>query len=172
MDDSTSDILASLERIEARLVSCGDDTTDSASTVGVARSDLWVVEGLRGGDGLGGSVVYAGVVTTPTGGQIEWQYGLPVVEVVSQPWRDRSASLVAIGHPIRLSILELVHGGINRVADIASQPGMGTTGQIYHHVKLLTDAGWLVPAGRGLLNIPSARVVQLLTILLIVDSPN
>lgn len=73
MDDSKSDILASLERIEARLADRDEGPTGRASTIRVARSDLWVVEGLRGSDDAGGSLVYAGVVPTSTGGQIEWQ---------------------------------------------------------------------------------------------------
>ncbi len=40
-----------------------------------------------------------------------------------------------------------------------------TTGQIYHHLRLLTAAGWLHTTGRGRYEVPGTRVVPLLVVL-------
>ena len=41
----------------------------------------------------------------------------------------------------------------------------GTSGQIYHHIRTLTAAGWLRSSGRGQVQVPSDRVVPLLVAL-------
>ena len=165
MNGSLDEIRDRLSAIEATLRERADPGAK------VHYSTFWVVDELRRRETPGGEVVFGGVVPDGTGSQIEWQYGLPVSEVLSRPWDERSSAVMALAHPMRLRILELVHGGIDRVAEMADQSATGTTGQIYHHVKLLSDAGWLVPSGRGRLAIPSARIVPLLTLLLILDSP-
>ncbi|WP_435827490.1 hypothetical protein [Actinoplanes philippinensis] len=43
---------------------------------------------------------------------------------------------------------------------------MGTSGQVYHHLRQLVAAGWLHTIGGGRHEVPAARVIPLLSLLL------
>ena len=59
--------------------------------------------------------------------------------------------------------------GRDTVAALAELDGLGTTGQIYHHLRQLTAEGWLHTKARGQHAVPAERVVPLLTILTAVE---
>ncbi|WP_026037720.1 ArsR/SmtB family transcription factor [Salinibacterium sp. PAMC 21357] len=164
--------MRTLEEISARLAALESAiAVRDANETTRRESSLWAIEELRAQASASGAVIYAGVVPSSSGGQIEWQYGLPIDIIVARSWPERAGALSALAHPIRLRILQLIFEGTDRIVDMAGLNDTGTTGQIYHHVKLLADAGWVVPAGRGRLAIPSARVVPLMALFAIVDSP-
>ena len=73
--------------------------------------------------------------------------------------------LAALGHPVRLRLLLAVLRGATGPAELAEEPGIGTSGQIYHHIRTLTAAGWLRASGRGQVQVPAERVVPLLVAL-------
>jgi len=73
-----------------------------------------------------------------------------------------SARLSALGHPLRLRLLLAVLRGHASPAALAELGGMGTSGQVYHHARILTAAGWLRSDGRGRLHLPAERIVPLL----------
>lgn len=50
-------------------------------------------------------------------------------------------------------------------ADLSGLDGVGTTGQVYHHLRLLTGAGWLRATARGHYAVPPHRVLPLLAVL-------
>ncbi|MFL1426886.1 MULTISPECIES: ArsR/SmtB family transcription factor [unclassified Nocardiopsis] len=111
-----------------------------------------------------GGVVFAGVVDTG-GGAVEWQSGLPAERLAAEDWSRRAAVLDALGHPVRLQLLQAVWQGTGTVAALAERSDFGTTGQIYHHVNLLVAAGWLVAVRRGHYAVPPERLIPLLAIL-------
>jgi hypothetical protein len=55
--------------------------------------------------------------------------------------------------------------GTRSISALASLPGLGSSGQLYHHLKPLLAEGWLKPAGRGRYEVPEHRVVPLLAII-------
>ena len=125
----------------------------------------WVLDGLRtrGEDG----VVFAGDVRTAAG-PVVWQYGLPTDAVLAPDdgsLDTASSRLAALGHPVRLRLLLAVLRGTTSPAELAEVPGTGTSGQIYHHIRALTAAGWLRSTGRGQVQVPAERVVPLLAAL-------
>ncbi|QNE75997.1 helix-turn-helix domain-containing protein [Streptomyces finlayi] len=149
-------------------------------------TDFWALEGLKrqlsdiegsagddGGDDEGtadGGVLYTGAVRLPTGEQYEWQYGTLTAQVLgtdedSPGWSDVAESLAALGHPVRLRLLREILAGRRTAAELATLDGVGTTGQIYHHLRQLTGAGWLHTTGRGRYEVPGVRVVPLLVVL-------
>lgn len=65
----------------------------------------------------------------------------------------------------RLRLLREILGGLRTAAELAALDEAGTTGQIHHHLRQLTGAGWLHAAGRGRYEIPPVRVVPLLVVL-------
>ena len=66
---------------------------------------------------------------------------------------------------MRLRLLLAVLRGTTSPAELAEVPGIGTSGQIYHHIRTLTAAGWLRASGRGQVQVPAERVVPLLVAL-------
>ena len=136
---------------------------------------FWALEGLRPQARGSGAVVYAGTFRTDAG-EVEWQYAHHVDDLLGAPdavaavdeGAERSdlaqvaSRLAALGHPARLAILAAVLRGHDRTADLAELLDLGTSGQVYHHVKALTAASWLRPAARGQVAVPAERVIPLL----------
>lgn len=74
------------------------------------------------------------------------------------PWR-RSATPYACSCSARSC-----GGGVRSVTELGNSEGLGTSGQLYHHLRQLVSAGWLRTAGRGRYEVPVARIVPLLVI--------
>jgi hypothetical protein len=66
---------------------------------------------------------------------------------------------------VRLRLLRRVLGGARSTAELADDKELGTTGQLYHHLRQLAATGWLRSTGRGRYAVPGERVVPLLVIL-------
>lgn len=152
--------VAALERRQS--VSTGDvSLPPPADPSGV----FWALEELKRREPLP-SVLYAGAVETSTGNPVQWQKAHLSVDLLEEDWASRTTALTALGHPSRLRILQLVARGEARTAaDLAHSDGLGTTGQIYHHVRLLVSAGWLRSTTKGQHEIPPERLVPLLVVL-------
>ena len=58
-------------------------------------------------------------------------------------WEQTAESFAALGNAVRLRLLREILGGRRTAAELAELEGLGTTGQIYHHLRQLTGAGWL-----------------------------
>ncbi|MFC8919994.1 ArsR family transcriptional regulator [Streptomyces sp. WAC05374] len=134
-----------------------------------AEGDFWALEGLKsrlaGAGAADGGVLFTGAVRLPTGERYEWQYGVLADEQLDGDWTEAAESFAALGHPVRLRLLREILGGRRTAAELAELEEIGTTGQIYHHVRQLTGAGWLHTAGRGRYEVPPGRVVPLLVAL-------
>lgn len=113
-----------------------------------------------------GGVVYAGAIEMPDGRQAEWQDELPTETLVNADWTELGETIAALGHSTRLQLLQAVLQGVDNAADLAELDEVGSTGQVYHHLRTLISAGWLRSAGRGRYEIPANRVVSLLALLL------
>ncbi|WP_432149290.1 ArsR/SmtB family transcription factor [Streptomyces sp. bgisy029] len=139
--------------------------------------DFWALDGLKqqlagvGEAGADGGVLFTGAVRLPTGERYEWQYGALTGALLEEEGEDGDGgaatadSLAALGHPVRLRLLREILGGRRTAAELAALDGVGTTGQIYHHLRQLTGTGWLHTTGRGRYEVPPARVVPLLVVL-------
>ncbi|CAA9292407.1 MAG: hypothetical protein AVDCRST_MAG48-635 [uncultured Friedmanniella sp.] len=85
---------------------------------------------------------------------------------MSTDWAASVPALAALGHPSRMQILQLVAAGRARTAaELAHAEGLGTTGQIYHHLRQLVAGGWLRVTTRGQHQVPAERLVPLLVVL-------
>lgn len=153
--------LAALERSAARPpVSAPEREPDE---------ELWALRGLKeqwaelGADN--GGVLFTGAVRTPAGLRYEWQYGLATDVLLDDDWAAAAESFAALGQPLRLRLLREILGGRCTAAELTELDGTGTTGQIYHHLRQLTAAGWLQTAARGCYEVPAGRVVPLLVML-------
>ncbi|MFE9771034.1 ArsR/SmtB family transcription factor [Streptomyces sp. NPDC005931] len=135
----------------------------------IDEGDFWALEGLKdrlaelGADD--GGVLFTGAVRLPTGERYEWQYGTTTRELLGDDWPAAAEALAALGHPVRLRLLREIVGGRRTAAELAELDGVGTTGQIYHHLRQLTGTGWLHTTGRGRYEVPPGRAVPLLVVL-------
>ncbi len=156
------EVEARLTALEQKTPSTGVSESGSNDRKEPQHNRFWVLEGLRQQlGGASGGLIYSGIAPTASG-PAEWQYGHTAEEILELD--DDHAAIVAdrlaaLGSPIRLQLLLAVLGGTTSVADLSALKAMGTTGQVYHHVRILSAAGWLRPAGRGAVQIPPDRVV-------------
>jgi hypothetical protein len=164
------DLEGRVAALEHRLAALEEGRAPDAPAAGPATGgDFWALERLKedlaaaGADA--GGVLFTGAVRLPEGERYEWQAATPADALLSDDDPADSAttdSLAALGHPVRLRLLRAVLGGTRTAAELAGLPGVGTTGQIYHHLRQLTGTGWLHTVGRGRYEVPAARVVPLL----------
>ncbi|MEU9994794.1 ArsR/SmtB family transcription factor [Streptomyces sp. NPDC048370] len=137
----------------------------------ISDGTFWALEGLKaeiagsGAQGEDGAVLFTGSVRLPTQERYEWQFGAFTERLLDEDWAENAESFAALGHPVRLRLLREVLGGRRTAAELAELEEIGTTGQIYHHLRQLTGAGWLHTTGRGRYEVPGARVVPLLVVL-------
>ncbi|MFC5633797.1 ArsR/SmtB family transcription factor [Streptomyces bullii] len=155
--------VADLERRLAALEAAG------RTAPGIGEGDFWALEGLKEQlaelGAADGGVLFTGAVRLPTGERYEWQHGTLVEGLLGEDWPSAAESFAALGHPVRLRLLREILGGRRTAAELAESEEVGTTGQIYHHLRQLTGAGWLHTTGRGRYEVPPGRVVPLLVVL-------
>ncbi len=135
------------------------------AAAGAPASVFWALEQLRELAPTPGAVLFTGTVDLPTGEHYDWQLGTPVEGLLDEDWSDLGAALAALGHPMRLRLLREILGGRHATTELAHVEGLGTSGQLYHHLRQLTAAGWLRTGARGQYSVPPERVVPLLVIL-------
>lgn len=129
---------------------------------------FWALNGLLDHAGDEGGVVYTGH-TTPPGAHspVSWQMGLPSAAFAELNFAEAAPTLAALGHPVRLELLQSIYEGTTTVAQLGEDERFGTTGQIYHHVHALAGAGWLENSRRGHWRVPAQKIIPLLTLILI-----
>jgi len=160
-----------LSALETRLQASGAQTS-LRDAAGAPRPDAdrgadrwWLLSGLRRQlpDGEGG-VAFGGIFAGPAG-ELRWQIGLTQGDLLDAPWEGSAPVFAALGHPVRLRLLRALLDGIGAVQALAALEGLGTTGQLYHHLRDLEAAGWVQTTRRGQYAVPPARVIPLLAML-------
>jgi plasmid stabilization system protein ParE/DNA-binding transcriptional ArsR family regulator len=127
-------------------------------------ADFFVLDGLQARAGGRGAVVYGGVLHQADGTQVRWQMGRLQDDLMALAWGEQAAALAALGHGVRLQLLQALVAGAQSVQQLVALPGMGTTGQVYHHLRELEAAGWVRSVQRGSYAVPAERKVPLLAI--------
>ncbi|SDT78374.1 winged helix-turn-helix domain-containing protein [Actinoplanes derwentensis] len=153
---SDTDRLAALEARVAALEARG--TPDPAV--------FWALEGLLDRVETPGAVMITGHVTLPDERVARWQESAGTAELLDGDWSQHVPALTALAHPARIRLLQEVLRGTRTAADLTQLDGIGTSGQVYHHLRQLVAAGWLHALGSGRYEVPAARVIPLLTTLL------
>ena len=152
--------MARLDDIEARVAAL---EARAAEAPPIASGDaLWALQGLARDLSEGeGAVLFTGVVPMEGATPISWQYAVPTVAVDRLEWSDLAGHFAALGSPIRMTLLQRVMSGVHDVAYLVATEGIGTSGQVYHHLRALVAAGWLRALGRARYEVPPNRVVPL-----------
>ena len=125
----------------------------------------WVLTGLQERYPDDDVVLYGGTMSAEGGGY-RWQYGLPTQTVLDGDFADAAPALSALAHPVRLALLQAVLTGTHATSDLAALPGLGTSGQVYHHLNQLSSAGWLRSPRRGRWEVPGERTIPLLALIM------
>ncbi|MEV3854914.1 hypothetical protein AB0J38_11365 [Streptomyces sp. NPDC050095] len=73
-----------------------------------------------------------------------------------------ASRLKALGHPIRLRILNAVLHGPRSSAELLTLEGITTTGQLHHHLRVLITANWIAHPRHGQYTIVDAGLVSAL----------
>lgn len=165
MADRLDDLELRLAALEARVA--GDGAVQPRVQPD-APDTFWALDRLRALAGDDGAVLVTGTVPLPAGGRAEWQEGVVARDLLEDSWEPTAEVLAALGHPVRLRLLQAVLSGTTTAAELTALPGVGTSGQTYHHLRRLVAAGWLRPAvgaARGAHEVPLPRVVPLLAVL-------
>lgn len=90
----------------------------------------------------------------------------PVEQLLALDGDKAAKVLAALGHKQRLDILRSVLKGPLSGSELVERLNMGTTGQLYHHIKALLGADLLVQEERGgMYSLPSHRALPLLLLL-------
>ncbi|MDT0316794.1 ArsR/SmtB family transcription factor [Streptomyces millisiae] len=163
------DLEERVAELERRLAALEESADRRAAAVPPAEGDFWALDGLKArlaeAGAEAGGVLFTGTVRLPTGQRFDWQYGLTAEALLDHDWSEAAESFAALGHAVRLRLLREILGGRHTAAELAALDDLGTTGQIYHHLRQLTAAGWLHAAARGRYEVPPGRVVPLLVAL-------
>lgn len=162
--------LSALEETVARLTAARDPMPVPTSDADQMDELLWALNGLEA-RAPEGAVLYTGSVQTPAGSVVRWQYAQTGPDLFAEDWSEQAERLAALGNPVRLRILQAVLNGATTAVQLTQEIDAGTSGQVYHHVKDLSAAGWLSSPKRGVFDVPASRVVPLLAILLATGTP-
>lgn len=157
-----------LERLERRIAALEngpqagiDDGSAKVSDPG----EFWALHELQRRMPDGGAILYAGDVSLDNGEHWSWQEAVSAESVLESDWGTASVGLSALHHPVRLALLQAVLHGQTTAAELTALDGLGTTGQVYHHLRALVAAGWLTSGRRGHYCVPGQRVVPLIVII-------
>jgi DNA-binding transcriptional ArsR family regulator len=96
----------------------------------------------------GGVVQYQGSLVEPV--ELEWRIQADPAWVLGMDDGPRTDVLAALGHPARAAIVRLLaQEGAQPAAALQAAAGLGSTGQLYHHLKSLTSCGLVAQDKRG-----------------------
>lgn len=111
-----------------------------------------------------GTVGYSGSVDLA--GPVHWGIRYEAAQTLRLPTESSGAVFAALGHPARLEIVRILLQGNASVSDLQSKGDFGTSGQLYHHLKILTSASVATKLDRNEYGITATHVVPTLVALL------
>ncbi|WP_309112959.1 helix-turn-helix domain-containing protein [Saccharothrix sp.] len=116
-------------------------------------------------DDGGGELGYGGRVSLG-GGRVSWRIDVTPERALSLADRPRIEVLAALAHPARVDIVRcLLAQGPQPAAALQETARLGSTGQLYHHLKALTGSGVVEQDKRGSYRLRSAATVPVLVLL-------
>lgn len=162
-DDRLTMLEQRVSDLEARLRPA---SSDPSAPSGAGQPDFWALEGLSQRVEEPGAVLMVGHVQLPDGRTAQWQEAAATQDLLDGDWDASSETLAALGHPVRLRLLQQVLRGVDTVPRLTETDGVGTSGQVYHHVRQLASSGWLRAMGGGRYEVPVGRVVPVLVVIM------
>jgi DNA-binding transcriptional ArsR family regulator len=163
--------LEALEQRVDRLEHAGAATAEPGTLPRPVDDRFWALDVLRRRSGapfedgdVAGSVAFAGVARAPGVGAAIWQEEHPLPAMLAGSWADAASALSALGHPVRLELIRRLLAGAHTTQELSEIPDLGTSGQLYHHLRELQAAGLVVQRRRNDYAVPTDRVVPCLVL--------
>lgn len=159
----------SASRAASHSAAASDDVARSGNgTDADLAGTFWALDGLssRLPPGRAGAAMIVGDVTLPSGQHAQWQESVAVDDLLDDAWERAAEAFQALGHPVRLRFLQEVLRGRTTARELGTLEDIGTSGQIYHHLRQLVAAGWLRARPGGVHEVPAERLIPLLTTVL------
>ncbi|WP_433269996.1 ArsR/SmtB family transcription factor [Actinosynnema sp. CS-041913] len=148
---TTVDLVQRLAELEQRV----------AALEGDERETLALPETEDGGGAFG----YGGRVALG-GGRVTWQVDVTPERALALADRPRIEVLAALAHPVRVDIVRsLLAQGPQPAAALQEAARLGSTGQLYHHLKALTGSGVVEQDKRGSYRLRTAATIPVLVLL-------
>lgn len=168
MDERITTLEHRVDQLETRLASQSGATPAAHGQHAAGNDDtFWALDGFKARFEDG--VVFTGRM--PAGDDaVEYQYGRTGDFLAELDWGPLAERLAALGHPIRLAVLQHLLAGPATAAELASTLELGSVSVAYHHLGQLARAGWVASAGRGRHAIPDARLIPLLAAIIAAES--
>ncbi len=169
MADRVAELTRRVARLEERLEgrAGGVAGADGAVVEEESADAYWALPQLRGRlqEAAHGGVLFAGSVGGSGGEQVEWERSATTESLLTSDWTELADTLGALGQPVRLRLIQALLEGRTSVSELTKLDGVGTTGQVYHHLRQLVAAGWLETTSRGRYQVPPTRLVSLLIVI-------
>jgi DNA gyrase subunit B len=156
-----------LGELEKHVLRMGEASPRNAALENGAVSAGWIPgERVESPAGEYGGLYYAGHISM-AGRQLRWGPQTREAAKLLELDGERGGKvLAALGHKQRLDILRTVLMEPQTGPELVERLGMGTTGQLYHHIKALAGADLLHQEERGgRYVVPGHRVLPLLLLL-------
>ncbi len=97
---------------------------------------------------------------------LEWDIHVDPAQVLDLPDAPRTDVLAALGHPLRAAMVRrLAESGPATTAELQAAAELGSTGQLYHHLKSLTGCGLVEQDKRGSYRLRPQATVPALVLL-------
>ena len=115
--------------------------------------------------GVHGEIGYHGSVDLT--GSVEWTVSYDAAATLGLPARRVAELLAALGHPVRLELVRtLLLRGESSAAELVEATGMSSTGQLYHHLRALTNARLVEQSDGRTYRVHGRKVVPILVLVL------
>ncbi|WP_447008898.1 ArsR/SmtB family transcription factor [Saccharothrix sp. DSM 118769] len=124
------------------------------------------VGGGAGGHEVGGGEVGYGGRVAVGDGRVSWRIDVTPEHALALADRPRIEVLAALAHPVRVEIVRTLLGqGAQPATALQEAARLGSTGQLYHHLKALTASGVVEQDKRGSYRLRSEAAVPVLVLL-------
>lgn len=114
----------------------------------------------RAGDGV---ISFSGQIQGEEG-SVSYSWARYPDDLIELSWESSFTRLAALAHPQRGMILKQLIDAPCTVAQLCELGVTSSTGTAYHHLNELEAAGWVHKGRGGVYEIPSERIIPLMTI--------
>ena len=111
-----------------------------------------------------GTIHFSGQVEDESG-SISYSWTRPPHHLLEEAWESSFTRLAALAHPQRGLILKQLIKEPCSVSTLCQLGVTSSTGTAYHHLNELEVAGWVRKGRGGVYEVPSERIIPLLTII-------
>ena len=152
-----------VDALESLVNSVPTDSTTSKSSG--TDTKFWAIEKIQEANHPQGSVLFAGVVSLPSGEAVSYQWQRTTEYFTEVDWQANIQRLSSLAHPVRGQILRRLLDAPASVQDLVTEDIVSSTGTGYHHCGELEKAGWIMKSTRSTFQLTPSRIIALLTII-------